>query len=69
MAQTNAIPPFVSHDNTKFTNDIRETSLITALLFSQFVLSSDMENSSHNECSIVNLHSTVHPCNWMMELR
>jgi hypothetical protein len=32
-----------------FPNDTRETSLLTALLFSQFVLSSNMENSSHNE--------------------
>ena len=31
----------------KFLNDTRETSLLTALLFSQFVLSSCLENSSH----------------------
>ena len=33
--------------NQKFLNDTRETSLLTALFFSQFVLSSCLENSSH----------------------
>ena len=35
------VTPLSSHDkNQKFLNDTRETSLLTALLFSQFVLSS-----------------------------
>ena len=38
--KTHVIPFVLTRQNQKFLNDTRETSLLTALLFSQFVLSS-----------------------------
>ena len=43
------VTPFVlTRQNQKFLNDTRETSLLTALLFSQFVLSSCLR-TAHTE--------------------
>ena len=46
--ETHVIPFVLTQQNQKFLNDTRETSLLTALLFSQFVLSSCLR-TAHTE--------------------
>ena len=55
----------LTRQNQKFLHDTRETSPLTALFFSQFVLSSNMENSSDRAsllliCIPLSIHAIGH---------